>query len=168
MANGILGFYDVAKQREFARDFQFRVVSLGPLTEADLIYLRTANIPAKEISNHPVPYMGLDFNVPGSVKYTGSDSWPVTFLHDEGANIRSKLEAWMSEIFSVETSTGKYGVPVEEGTIDLLDKEFKTVRRYNLVGIWLKNIEPIQYDIKGTGKPLEFNANISYHFWRQI
>jgi hypothetical protein len=167
MAEGILGFYDVAKQREFARDFQFRVVSLGPLTTQDLVYLRTADLPGKENSNNPVPYMGLDFNVPGAVKYTGSDSWPVTFLADEAQNIRSKLEAWMTEVFDVETSSGKYGVPAEEATIDLLDKEFKTIRRYNLVGVTCRNLSPLGYDIKGAGAPQEFSADFSYHFWRQ-
>lgn len=164
----ILKFYETSKEREFARDFQFRVVSLGPLTEDDLVYFRTASLPGKEIHNNPVPYMGLDFNVPGGVKYTGSDSWKVTFLHDEGANIRSKLDAWMNEIFSIETSSGKYGVPSEEATIDLIDKAFKTVRRYNLVGIYLRDIQPIQYDVRGTGKPLEFDATIAYQFWRPV
>lgn len=168
MADGILKFYDIAKQREFARNFQFRVVSLGPLTTDDLVYLRTATLPGKEIINQPVPYMGMDFNVPGSVKYTGSEGWPVTFLADEAQNIRSKLEAWMSEIFDIETSGGKYGVPAEEATLDLLDKNFKTIRRYNIVGIYIRSLEALSYDIKGTGTPLEFNANIAYQFWRQI
>ena len=168
MADGILKFYDVAKQREFARDFQFRVVTLGPLTTDDLVYLRTADLPGKDISNQVVPYMGLDFNVPGSVKYTGSDSWNVTFLADEAQNIRSKMEAWMSEIFSIETSSGKYGVPAESATIDLLDKEFKTIRRYNLVGIYTKTLAPLSYDIKGTGKPQEFNSTMAYQYWTQI
>lgn len=164
----MLKFYDVAKQREFARDFQFRVVTLGPLTTDDLVYLRTADLPGKAISNQKVPYMGLDYNVPGSVTYTGSDAWKVMFLADEAQNIRSKMEAWMSEIFDIETSSGKYGVPSEEATIDLLDKEFKTIRRYNLVGIYIQSIDALGYDIKGTGRPLEFGATLSYQFWRQI
>ena len=168
MAEGIQKFYDIAKQREFARDFQFRVVTLGPLTTDDLVYLRTANLPGKQINNQQVPYMGLNFNVPGSVSYPGSDSWQVTFLADEAQNVRAKLEAWMSEIFDVETSTGKYGVPAEEATLDLLDKEFKTVRRYNLVGIYAVKLDDLGYDIKGSGKPQEFNASIAYQFWRQL
>jgi hypothetical protein len=167
MADGILKFYDVAKQREFARNFQFRVVTLGPLTTDDLVYLRTAELPGKEISNQQVPYMGLNFNVPGSVAYTGSDSWQVAFLCDEAQNIRSKLEAWQTEIFDVNTSSGKYGVPAEIATLDLLDKEFKMIRRYNLIGIYLKNIAPIAYDIKGSGTPLEMNATMAYQYWTQ-
>lgn len=168
MPEQILKFYEVAKTREFARDFQFRVVALGPLTQDDLVYIRTATLPGKEINNQQVPYMGLNFNVPGSVTYTGSDSWPLTFLHDEAQNIRAKLEAWISEIFSIETSSGKYGVPSEEATLDLLDKNFNTIRRYNLIGVYLRSIDPINYDAKGNGKPLEFNCNLAYQFWRPV
>ena len=103
----MLKFYETAKAKEFARDFQFRVVSLGPLTEDDLVYLRTAVLPGKSITNHQVPFMGLNFNVPGSVTYDGSEAWSVTFLADEAMNIRSKLEAWMSEIFDVNSSFKK-------------------------------------------------------------
>lgn len=163
----ILKFYETAKAKEFARDFQFRVVTLGPLTTEDIVYIRTGSLPGKAITNHQVPYMGLNFNVPGSVTYEGSDNWQVTFLADEAMNIRSKLEAWMSEIFSVETSSGKYGVPSEIATIDLLDKEFNAIRRYNLVGLYLKSIEALAYDIKGAGKPQEFNASMAYQYWTQ-
>lgn len=163
----ILKFYETAKAKEFARDFQFRVVTLGPLTTDDIVYIRTGSLPGKSIENHQVPYMGLNFNVPGSTKYDGSDNWSVTFLADEAMNIRSKLEAWMSEIFSVETSSGKYGVPSEIATLDLLDKEFNAVRRYNLIGTYIKSIEALNYDIKGAGKPQEFNAVMAYQYWSQ-
>ena len=164
----ILKFYETAKAKEFARDFQFRVVTLGPLTTDDMVYIRTGSLPGKSITNHQVPYMGLNFNVPGSTVYNGSEAWSVTFLADEAMNIRSKLEAWMSEIFSVETSSGKYGVPSEIATIDLLDKEFNAVRRYNLIGTYIKSIEALNYDIKGAGKPQEFNAVMAYQYWSQV
>ena len=163
----ILKFYETAKAKEFARDFQFRVVTLGPLTVDDIVYIRTGSLPGKSITNHQVPYMGLNFNVPGSTVFDGSDNWTVNFLADEAMNIRSKLEAWMSEIFSVETSSGKYGVPSEIATLDLLDKEFKSVRRYNLIGTYIKTLEPLAYDIKGAGKPQEFNAVMAYQYWTQ-
>lgn len=163
----ILKFYETAKAKEFARDFQFRVVTLGPLTIEDIVYIRTGTLPGKSITNHQVPYMGLNFNVPGSTTYDGSDSWEITFLADEAMNIRSKLEAWMSEIFSVETSSGKYGVPSEIATLDLLDKEFNPIRRYNLIGTYIKTIAPLAYDIKGAGTPQEFNATMAYQYWTQ-
>lgn len=164
----IQDFYAAAQNMEFSRDFQFRVRSLGPFTEDDLLYLTTANLPGKTIANHQVPYMGLDFNIPGAVKYEGSDAWDVNFRLDEGLNIRNKFENWIEEIFSDETSTGKYGVPVERAVMDILGKNMETLRRYEFIGMYIKSIAPVTYDIKGEGEPREFDATLAYQFWRLV
>lgn len=163
---GIQDFYAAAQIKEFARDFQFRVTTLGPFSEQDLLYVETASLPGKTINNQPVPFMGLSFNVPGSVSYTGSDNWPVLFRCDEGINIRNKMENWMKEIFDDQTSTGKYGVPVEVATFHLLGKDLKPIRTYEFTGIYPKELGELSYDIKGTGAPLTFTATFAYQFWR--
>jgi hypothetical protein len=162
----IQDFYAAAQAQEFARDFQFRVRTLGPFVESDLLYITTATLPGKEITNQPVPFMGLDFNVPGSVKYTGSDTWDINFRCDEGLNIRNKLENWIKEIFDDENSTGKYGVPTEQASMDLLGKDLNPIRRYNFIGIYPKTLGPLNYDIQGDGKPLDFTATFAYQYWR--
>ena len=161
-------FYAAAQAKEFARDFQFRVRTLGPFTEDDLLYITTATLPGKQISNQPVPFMGLSFNVPGSVTYPGSDGWTVQFRCDEGINIRNKMENWIKEIFDDQTSTGKYGVPVEEATMDLLGKNMETIRRYNFIGIYPVTLGNLDYNIEGTGTPLTFDATFAYQFWRLV
>ena len=162
----IQGFYAAAQAQEFARDFQFRVRTLGPFVENDLLYVTTTNLPGKEISNQQVPFMGLNFNVPGSVAYTGSDAWDITFRCDEGLNIRNKIENWIQEIFNDENSTGKYGVPTEEASMDLLGKDLEPVRRYNFIGIYPKSLGAIDYDIQGNGEPRTFTATFAYQYWR--
>lgn len=162
----IQDFYAAAQAQEFARDFQFRVRTLGPFVDNDLLYITTTTLPGKEISNQPVPFMGLDFNVPGSVKYTGSEAWDIVFRCDEGLNIRNKLENWIKEIFDDESSTGKYGVPTEQASMDLLGKDLSPIRRYNFIGIYPKTLGPIDYDIQGTGEPRIFTATFSYQYWR--
>ena len=162
----IQDFYNAAQANEFARDFQFRVRTLGPFTEDDLLYITTATLPGKAISNQVVPFMGLDFNVPGSVKYTGSDSWAVTFRCDEGLNIRNKYESWVAEIFDDASSTGKYGVPVEEASLDLLGKDLETVRRYDFTGVYPVDLGAMDYNIEGTGTPMTFTATLAYQYWR--
>ena len=159
-------FYAAAQINEFARDFQFRVRTLGPFTEQDLLYITTATLPGKTINNQQVPFMGLPFNVPGSVTYDGSEAWTVQFRCDEALNIRNKMENWVKEVFDDETSTGKYGVPVEEASMDLLGKDLNTIRRYNFIGIYPTTVGPIAYDIQGTGAPLTFDATFAYQFWR--
>ena len=165
---GIQDFYNVSQQREFARDFQFKLLTLGPLTEDDLIYVRTATLPGKSITNNVVKYMGLDLNVPGTTVYDGSAAWTVKFLCDEAHNVRSKLNAWATEIFDIETSTGKYGVPTEMASLALLDKSLSPIRKYNLVGTYVQKIGEIPYTIEGAGKPQEFDVTLSYQFWREV
>lgn len=162
----IQDFYAAAQAQEFARDFQFRVRTLGPFVANDLLYVKTAVLPGKEITNQTVPFMGLEFNVPGSVKYTGSSAWELTFWCDEGLNIRNKMENWVKEIFDDETSTGKYGVPTEQATMDLLGKDLEPIRRYNFIGIYPVNLGPINYDLQGDGAPLDFTATFAYQYWR--
>lgn len=168
MAHGIQDFYTAAQEREFARDFQFRVISLGPFEENDLIYLTTATLPGKTITNQPVPYMGLSFNVPGAVSYTGSDAWELVFRCDEGLNVRNRMEAYVSEVFDIETGgTGKYGVPSQVATMELLGKNFDAVRKYDFIGLYPVTVGPLNYDIQGAGAPLTFPATFAYQFWRQ-
>ena len=161
-------FYAAAQAQEFARDFQFRVRTLGPFSENDLLYVTTAQLPGKEIANQQVPFMGLQFNVPGAVKYTGSESWTLKFRADEGMNIRNKMENWIKEIFDDETSSGKYGVPTEKATMDLLGKDLEPVRRYEFIGIYPVTLGPIEYDIQGDGAPRDFDATFAYQFWRLV
>ena len=166
--SGITDFYAAIQNKEFARKFQFRIETLGPLTESDLIYFTTASLPAKSNPVQKAPYMGVEFNIPGAVKYTGSDSWAVTFRCDEASNIRAKLLAWMTEIFSVDSSGGKYGTPVETATVVQLGKSpDDVVRTFNLIGIWPTEVGTLDYDITDAGQIQTFTATFAYQWWTE-
>ena len=68
----ITNFYKVATQKKFSRDFQLRVSSFivnngtDLFGEDDLVYIKSASLPARRIENIQAPYMGLNFNVPGA------------------------------------------------------------------------------------------------------
>ena len=159
-------FYNAAQRKEFARQFQFKVRTLGPFTEEDLLYVRTATLPSKTIQNKTIPYFGLDFNVPGTVKYDGSNNWAVNFHCDEGINIRTKMENFIKEIFDDETSTGLYGVPIEEATMDLLGKDLEPVRRYTFVGLYPISTGTIDYNIEDDGTPINIGMTFAYQYYR--
>lgn len=161
-------FYAAAQKMEFARKFQFRIRTLGPFTEEDLLYVETAKLPGKEIVVKTEPYMGLEFRIPGTTKYTGSDDWAIVFRCDEGLNIRNKMEAWLEQIFDDKYSTGKYGVPIDIVTMDLLGKNMETLRSYEFTGLFPKSVGDIEYDIKDDGEILRVNANFAYQYWRLV
>jgi hypothetical protein len=166
-AVGIVEFYNVAQQKEFSRKFQFRVQSLGPLGKDDMCYITTSKLPGKTIYNVKVAYMGLEFNIPGAVQYTGSDSWDVEIRADEGMNIRSAIDGWQRAIFNHENSGGAYGVPTQLAVLHLLGKDDKMLRSYTLHGIYPKSIGDIQYDRTNAGDVVTFTATFAYQFWTE-
>lgn len=173
----ITDFYRVAQERDFARDFQFRVLNIqggdttsASFTEDDLVYARTATLPGKTIQNKTVPYMGLAFNIPGSVVYDGSDNWAVNFYCDQSSSIRQVFEQYLSDVFDDETSTGNYHAPKSTAVIDLvqLNTQLEAIANYQLVGVYAKSISPMSYNpAEGTGDTMKFDATLAYQYWRR-
>ena len=167
MTNDILNFYATAQEREFARKFMFEVMELGPLDEKDRIYIKTAKLPGRTISNHNVQHMGVKFNLPGSVVYDGSDAWEVQFLCDEAHNIRRKILAWQDEIFSIQYSGLKYGTPRQmTAKFRLLQKDRKAEHdHYTMIGIYPTKVGEIEYTVADEGDVQEFSVTFAYQFW---
>lgn len=177
----IKNFYKVAQDREFARDYNFRVLSITapgaldaagqPLTfneETDLVYVKAATLPERAITNIAVPYMGLNFNLPGNATYPGSEAYTLTFYCDAKSQIRQKFEDWSRYVFDDANSTGYYFTPGPSSVIDLvqLDNQMNKVAQYSLIGVSPRSVGPINYNIAtGTGEALEFTATVSYHYF---
>ena len=165
-------FYTTAAQKDFARLFQFRLLSFGNIDfgndPAALTYVETASLPGRTINNVQVPYMGLAFNVPGTVSYPGSNAYQVTFRCDQNYDIRATLEAATFNTFDEADSTGEYSLPGIESTMSmvLLDKKMEPVRYYTLYGVYLQSIADTAYDIKDNGAIATIQATIAYQFWR--
>ena len=171
----ISDFYRVATERDFARDFQFRVLSIdgGGATdttfdEDDLVYCTGASLPERSITNVQVPYMGLNFNIPGSVQYNGSEGYSLAFYCDQNSQIRQKFENMSRDIFDDATSTGNYFAPRQSASINLvqLDTQLEEVASYKLVGASVRSVGAIDYTIaEGTGAKITFTATMAYHYW---
>lgn len=171
MPQTIQDFFRVAQERGFSRDFMMRVTSIGndTLNEDDFVYITTKNLPSRSIANQAVPYMGLQFNVPGTAQYPGSDTWSVVFRNDLKGVVRKKLEDWqVNEIFDDETSTGDLSIRGLENVIqlDLLDEQNNILDTYKLYGVYIKELGTIDYDQTGTGALTTFTAVLAYHYWR--
>jgi hypothetical protein len=163
-------FYSVAQNRDFARLFQFKLISFGDIAFGanHLVYVETASVPGRSISNIPVTFMGMDFNTPGTVKYPGSAGYQVTFRCDQNYDIRAALEASTFNTFDESTSQGTYGVPGTGRTLvmQLFNKRMEAVRHYTLYGVWVQNIADTQYDVKDIGQIQSVQCTLAYQFWR--
>ncbi len=171
MANNIQNFYQQAQRQDFARLFQFQLVKFGNLNldpVRDLVYVETAALPGRQINNIQVPYMGLQFNVPGTASYPGSAGYNVTFRCDQSYNIRDILEASTFNTFSDSSSTGNYATPAQGSDVILwlLDKSGRPTRQYTLFGAYVQALADTGYDIKDNGTIATVQATIAYQFWR--
>ena len=172
----IQNFYRVAAQRDFSRDFLFKVTQLQlqgvpAMTEGQLVYAKTASLPSRTISNVAVPYMGLNLNIPGAVSYGGSEGYNITFYLDADSDLRNYFEAASRSLFDDATSTGEYGTPDDTFFIQLaqLDKNLEPISEYKLVGASLRAINDIGYSMAaGTGATVEITVTIAYHYYTKV
>ena len=173
VSQNIQNFYRAAADKDFSRDFLFRVTQMQlqgvpALSESDLVYVKTAELPGRNVGNVAVPYMGLNLNVPGAVTYPGSEGYTLSFYLDGESSLRNYFETASRSLFDDQTSTGEYGTPDDDFFIQLaqLDKDLEPITEYKLVGASLRNVNNIGYEIaSGTGATVSVDATISYHFY---
>ena len=173
MNQTIQDFYEQASSRNFSRDFQLRITGfqvngIDQIGEEDLVFLKTAQLPGKSISVQTTPFMGLSFNIPGSVTFDGSSSWAVTFYCTQDFNLRDLLERSMTDTFDQESSMG-FMEPRQLDSykiqLTLLDDQLNEIRTYELLGCFITNIGAISYNITGSGAIQEVTATLAYQYW---
>jgi hypothetical protein len=188
MAVNITDFMNQGMQKQFARDFLFRVrqVEVTGLSldgETDLVYARTAVFPGRNIQNKQVNYSGQTFNLPGKSEYPGSEGWSLEFYCDQNMDLRNKLERASRVLFDNETTTGNLCMPGYESviTLDVLNipcqrgsnvtagNALQIGQTIKLIGASLRDVGQLDYQIAdGTGEILTFSATFAYHFYENF
>lgn len=172
----IRNFYTKAIEQDFARDYLFRVLSInlaGGLTlgDSELIYVKGATLPGKDISNIDVKYMGFNFNIPGTVSYPNSNGYSLDFYCDIGSNLRDLMLEESLRTFDDETSTSSIArIPPLDSSITLaqLDHNLNAFNVFALKGVSIRNVSEIAYEIaEGTGSVKSFTATFAYQFFEK-
>lgn len=181
----IRNFYDQAASRDFSRDFLFRVTSINitatnnaaaqsknvallQMADSDLVYVRTATLPGRDINNVEAKYMGLSFNIPGGVTYPNSGAFSLEFYCDSKSVLREQFMRASFDTFDDSFSTGLYATPDTNSYITLtqLDKDLNATVSYTLWGVSIRNVGEIAYEIaEGTGNYKTFPVTFAYHYW---
>lgn len=173
MSQNISNFYTQVVAKDFARQHRFRIGAwqlqdTGSILESDLVYLETANLPGRAINNVAVPFMGLNFNVPGTANYPGSDSYAVTFRCDSAFDLRTILESATFKTFNDETSQASYNISRGSVlTLNLLGKVNQVIRTYNLYGVYVVSIGDLSFNVGDNGTVQTVPVTLAYQFWRQ-
>lgn len=169
---GIENFYNIAASNDFARTNLFRVTRLGDqrFENGELLYVESTTLPGRSITNIPVPFMGLVFNVPGTATYNNSGAYSVTFRIPQGLSVRRKFEQWSREIFNDIDSSGEYNIPSNAITnqmeMVLIDKKGEALRTYTFYGVYCQNIGDINLDITTAGEIMKQQVTLAYQYWR--
>lgn len=170
MAQNIADFYRSVQQRDFARKFQFRITQLANtnFNEDVLVYVESASLPGREIVNVEVPFMGLNFNVPGTARYPGSSEYAVRFRCDANYDIRTVLENATFNTFDDGASTGDYNIARNSSVIvlNLLNKNGGTIRQYTLYGAYVKTVGAMGYELGDNGQIQTIDTTLAYQYWR--
>jgi hypothetical protein len=172
----IQDFYRVARARDFNRKNQLRILNIESgngfstsFTPDDLVYIRTGNIPTRNVQTSVAAFLGLDFNIPGNVKYSGSDAYTVTFFADQKLDLYSKFLNWTREIFDDVDSTGNYFTPKQSASITLaiVDTKLVPVKLFKLIGVVCKNVGQLSYTMDDAGTLQTFDTTFSYHYFEE-
>ena len=172
MSLTITDYFRVMQERDFLRNHQYRVSGFTyegfALTETDLVYLKTSEVPNRTINSVPVPFMGLNFSVPGTAQYAGT--MELSFYCDQPQIIRSMFEAMSFATFDDRTSGGTYTVNAANRltfrTYDNSSPESVTTQ-YTLIGVYPTVVGNLSMDTTGQGETVAFNATIAYQFWQK-
>ncbi len=186
MPTDINTFFNIAGQKQFARDFFLRVkqISLPGFQlngETDLVFARTAELPGRNIQNKIVNYSGQQFNLNGKSEYPGSESYAIEFYHTQDLDLRTKLERISRLSFDNETTSGQMCMPGPESymVLDLLGvpcgpgriggQGLVVLKQIKMIGVSIRDIGPIGYQIAdGTGEVLTCNVTFSYHWYEDF
>lgn len=188
MPTTIENFFTQASQKQFARDFLFRVkqITIPGLSlngETDLVYARSAALPGRAIENKTVNYAGQQFNLGGKSTYTNSEAYSIEFYHDQNIDIRTKLERASRIMFNNDDTTAHMCMPGPESviTLDVLaipcnrgatvtqGSPLEVIKTIELIGAGIRDVGEIGYQIAdGTGEILTFTATFAYHFYKDF
>lgn len=169
---GIENFYNAASINDFARQNLFRVVALGGtrFTVNELMYVTTTTLPGRAINNIQVPFMGLQFNVPGTANYPNSNAWNITFRVPQSLSVRRKFEDWTKLVFDDATSTGAYNIPSKDVSnqviLTLINKDGNPLRTYTFFGAYCVSLGELTLDVTTAGDILNQQATLAYQYWR--
>jgi len=172
MSQNITDFYTQVQNKDFARQHQFRISDWSVnntvlIDDTDMVYLESGALPGRAINNVQVPFMGLNFNIPGNANYPGSDAYSVTFRCDQAYDLRAKLEAATFKTFNDQSSAGEYNIGTSSLlTLNLLGKQTESIRTYTLYGAWVVSIGESTYNLGDNGAIQTLPITLAYQFWR--
>lgn len=157
------GFYQAAKNTDFARLHLWEVYLPARFGEDTRFYMESANWPEKSLGTIPVNFLGFQYKLPGTVKFAGT--WDLMVRSDMDYNIRDEFNTWMDEIYDHTTGASETFNRMEDASLALLDNKLRKTKEVNMVGIFPVSVGNIQF-VQDQGETIAmFPVSIAYQWW---
>lgn len=171
----ITAFINKAAKDGLARNNLWRVISFDcrgiKLSEDDLLYCKSAQIPGRAIPIATVPYMGMKMPYPQStVEYPGCEDYALKFYVDADSKFLQALEVASRTEFNDITSTGNWNFPDPHNIITLagVDNQMEVTEYIKLHGVVYKSHDAIDVQMaEGDGTAIEVTVHVSYLYARR-
>lgn len=128
--------------------------------------IKTASLPASEISEIPVQYRGRTIKLPGNRTY---NDWELTILMDGEMELRNAFESWMNDLNSAVDNVADQdhnlnNVLFPNWSIDQLDRKGNPIKTYTMYHCWPKSISAVEtsYDNESLA---EFTVTLAYTYF---
>ena len=151
------------------------LVGNGSATEDGEFLVKSAEIPAANLGNIPVPFRGRVLPVAGDRTF---DPWTITVINDTDFSIRDRMERWSNFINDIQTTQGE--VNPENYQTNAIVKQLgrsgdtsggstiPMLRQYNFVGIYPNAVSSIPLDYGATDQIEEFQVTFNYLFYEIV
>ena len=155
---------------EYPENISVTTGAEGP-KEFGKFMIKSAEIPASNLGNIPVPFRGRVLPIAGDRTF---DPWTVTIINDTNFRIREAMEVWSNSINDLQTSQGLIN-PVDyqtsakvkqlsrQGGVDPGD--ITVLREYRFEGIYPNVVSEIALDYGATDQIEEFQVTFNYLFY---
>jgi hypothetical protein len=144
---------------------QYFEVQIPDIAEFDLItaLCRSTSMPPKSHETIDVYYRGLPMKIDGRATF---DTWTVTFLSDEGQQLRNAFMTWMEVAYNVSQLENKSHVTYKKDNVLVhkLQSNKKIVSTVNFFGLWPTQVGEVELNQEG-GSVETFEVTFTYDFW---
>ena len=128
------------------------------------VLAKAANIPASTVGVIDVPYRGRVLKIAGDRTF---EPWTVTILNDAGFALRSKFEAWSTNIQALQQNLQNTSSPGEycaDAIVRQFNRQGAVAKSYKFHQIWPSNISAIDLAWDSNDTPEEYTVEFQVQY----
>jgi hypothetical protein len=138
----------------------------GSLTNAKFLCNATS-LPGSTVDPTYAEYRGRRVAFVGDRTF---QPWNISIVNDTDFAIHNKIEQWMALINNAKNNTGNTNIAnyVATMTVEQLDRNDTTLKKYELIDSWPTSITPIQLSFDQNTQIETFQVQFEYAYFKKV